>query len=128
LLVETQSVRHLVFLETLPVELRSGFEAVKLDPEWVWVYEHEGIKAVLICVPCHGVVHLLRISSTPDAPKTAVLTLLREARKECRERGFMGIIVFLESSTDTDMKLARIAQKFGLKGIPRIGFWCGGKL
>ena len=128
MLTATQLVRHLEAGELLPPELRSGFESARLDRDWVWVFDDGGIKAVLVVAPAHGVCHVMRVCATHDAPKTAILRLLREARLEARDRGYVGIIVFLEASTKADMKLARIAEKFGLKALPRIGFWCGGKL
>ena len=41
MLVATQAVRHLETGESLPAGI-SGMEHLKLDLEWVWVYENEG--------------------------------------------------------------------------------------
>jgi hypothetical protein len=121
-------VRHLESGETLPVELGSGMELLKLDKDWVWLYEDDGIKAGLIAAPAHGIVHLLRIFAVPNAPRWAILLLLREAKREVKARGYTGVIVFLEVGRDTDTKLAKIAGKFGLVGVNRLGFWCAGSL
>lgn len=121
-------MRNLEVGETLPKSLYSGFETLKLEPRWVWVYDDEGIKACLIAAPCHGIVHVLRVCSTPEAPKTAVLMLLRQGIRDVKARGYTGVMVFLEASTEDDMKLSRIAGKFGMVGIKRLGFWCAGKL
>ena len=126
--IATQCVRHLESGESLPPELRSGLEAFKLDGDWVWCYEDGGIKACLVMAPCHGFVHVLRLCAAPDAPPMAVAILLKAARKEVRERGFKAVAVFLEASTKTDIKLARVAEKFEMVGIPRLGFWCAGRL
>lgn len=124
-----QCVRVLRAHEELPKELDVGFEHERIEPEWVWVYEQDGnIKGCLWASPCHGIVHLLGIRALPDVGKGWLYTLFKRAIADVKERGYSGVMVFLEVGRPIDLKLARLAERFGLKAINRVGFWCAGRL
>lgn len=122
-------VRTLQVGEALPTELDVGFEHAHLEPRWVWVYEDEGrIVGCVVAAPCHGIVHLLVVRATAEAPKDWLLITLRQAIVDVKERGYTGVMVFIEVGRPIDLKLAKLAERFGLKAINRIGFWCAGRL
>jgi hypothetical protein len=99
--------------ETLPDELKTGFEVGNM-PEWIWVAEREGkLVAMLIAAPAHIVAILLRILSTPDAELTDVRALLANAVRDMRERGFKGYVTWLNPERSNEAALLSIIQHTG---------------
>lgn len=98
--------------ESIPEELMDGLEAYRIDPDWQWVVEYDGyiVAQVLGCY-AHGIVILLRMSATKDAPKIWAVVALRQVLKDCRERGCIGFMTMLEDSKPLEVKLMRIVQK-----------------
>jgi len=131
-------VRNLRASDTLPLDaLRRdgqpfGFESLPLDPSWVWVGIRDAtICCVLVTTPAHGLLFLLRMSATPEAPAVATMLLLRRAFSDARRRGLLGYVTFLSDSTAVEAKLMRIVQRSQNNGsgglLPASGVWAYGR-
>lgn len=91
-----------------------GFELLNLDLSYVYVaLQHEKVVGVLITSPMHGVLLLLRFVIVDAAPCSTAYYLLKGALKDALGKGFTALITLLEIERDTEMRLAKLVQRFG---------------
>ena len=106
--------RTLTPTEPLPTHLDDSlllFPAVYRD--WVWVAESDGLViGLIVAIPCHGVVMILRAHMADGAPRTALLALLRRFFADVRARGY-GYFMSWFGEADAERVLARIAERLG---------------
>src|SRR5438132_1622099 len=87
---------------------------LQLDPAWVWVAEGEGRPvAVLAASSAHGMFVLWRLVAAEDAPKNAVLCVLKHAFQDARE---MGLGLFVTMLTGDEQRATKFARILGRKG------------
>ena len=121
------TIRHPDFLEQLPEEMNAGLEYYTIDREWQWVAEYEGhIVGQVLAAPMHGVLMLLRITATPDAPSFWAVVALRKVLREANRRGLTGYTCFLDDRQPQEVKLMRIVEQHGGGFIPACGVWAAG--
>ena len=89
--------------DILPVPL----EFQSFDPEWVWIMGN----AILMAAGAHDLVILLRLIRFGEMPPTWVHRLLRHAFLECKQRGYLRFMVFLNDSTE-EQQLREIAHRY----------------
>ncbi len=114
----TYSIRHLYPDEPIP-QFGHDFPSSPLQqPEWVWIAEKlDQPIAILITSPMQGVVMLLRIYVTNNAPKSTLLSLFRKSLADMQSRGYTQYAVFLDRDQAQCKKLLKIATKAGAKVI-----------
>jgi hypothetical protein len=88
--------------DILPVPL----ELQKFDPEWCWIYHN----AILIAAGAHDLVIVLRLIRFGEMPPLWIHRLLRHVFLECKERGFLRFLIFLNDDPD-EQKLREIAHR-----------------
>jgi hypothetical protein len=124
-MIGTIDVRH-PYVGEVPEELMAGFEAFKIDQEWQWVLVHEGkVKAQLLGANAHGVLIILRLTATKDAPHGWAVKMFRAVMRECKENGVIGFTTFLDDRQKPEVKLMKIVQRFGYL-LPASGAWAAG--
>lgn len=123
----TVRVRHPEVGEILPGEYR---QYPAPDPDWVWMCEGEqGIAGYLMASPCHGMVMMVRAIKVTGRPANWLLSCIRQARRECAERGYEGWFMPLAVTNDTDQSIFRIARRFASVELePRVMVTIGGKI
>lgn len=102
--------------DSLPPELLAEFALIEgtLDPEWIWVLEtSEGVVAACIGCPMHGILMLLRIAATENAPPLWPRTLLPALLDDAKARGLRGVFTFLDLTRKEERRLARILARSG---------------
>lgn len=120
-------IRNFMKGEELPDALAAGFEKGN-QPEWIWVAQRDGkITAILIAAPAHIVAILLRLASTDDAEPMDVRTLLVNAIKDIKERGFEGYVTWLNPEGGMEKKLHDIIMAGGGVQLPQPMFFCLGR-
>ena len=128
-MIGSLSIRHPYDLGEIPAELIVGFEVMPLDPQWVWVIEHENrIVALVITHNMNGILLLLRMNATSSAPREWAVVALRQVLTEAKERGLMGFLTLLQDSKPQEVKLMRIAQRNGAVLLPFSGALAFGSL
>ena len=122
-MTQTLVVRLRDPLDLVPEKLMEGnLEALKLDYNWQWVVEHEGeIVAQVLCSPCHGLIHILRISSMPEAPHGWAVVALRRVLSDAKARGMIGFMTLLADKQPAEVKLMKIIQRQGGQLVPFYG-------
>lgn len=121
------TVRHLTPEERL-LDFGHGYPDTPLtQKEWIWIAEvHETPVAVIIAAPTQGIVQVLRIYATKEAPKTVFVGLLRKFLADIRSRGYAKFLVFLSSERDEERRIARIITKAGgSKFLDKVDGYCG---
>lgn len=118
-------VRNLRPGEGIPTGIPgTGFEALELDPEWVWVLENRGRRvAILFTANAHGLLILLRIGATQNAPKTWPMILFPQVFATAKARGCKGYYTFLDDRQGAEVKLMRIVLRNGGRLLPATGAW-----
>jgi len=122
------TIRHPYPYDSLTGIAWEGMEHLA-NPDWVWVQvdDYGRVVAGLAVAPAHGLVIVLRLWATPDASYMAIRKLLRAAATELRERDIRGWMVMLEASRISELKLSRLALRFGGKAQGFVGFiYAGG--
>jgi hypothetical protein len=113
----------------VPAELMTGFEAWKIDLEWQWVVVHnDRIVAQILCSNMHGMLYMLRLTSTRDAPFGWALKLFRQVLRDARDRGLIGYLVLLQDSTREMRRLMTIIQRHNGYLEPVTGVLAAGRL
>jgi hypothetical protein len=106
-------VRNLKLGETLPDELKTGYERGQCDPKWIWVCEHEGTPiGILITAPAHIAVILVVIKMAEGCAAQGVGVLLTEAFKEMSKRGYRGYMVWF-GENQVESQLLRMVESTG---------------
>lgn len=124
----TIEVRH-PYVGEVPAELIQGFEAYKIDPEWQWVVVYEGhVVAQLLATNAHGLLHILRITSLPVAPRGWAVALFRRVLDDCLKLKMIGYLTFLGDATRAERRLMRIVSRQGGYLVPVSGVWAAGRL
>jgi hypothetical protein len=110
-------------------ELDTGMEGYpNIDPDWVWVaWENEKVVASLFAAPAHGVALLLRLNSRAANPMT-LRKLLGVALQSLKERGYNMFFSFLSATEAKELKLARVAQRYGCQLLPFSGYIVCGRI
>lgn len=118
-------VRNLRPGETIPAGITgTGFEALELDPDWVWVVEHRSRRvAILFTANAHGLLILLRIGATRNAPRTWPMILFPQVFATAKARGCKGYYTFLDDRQEAEVKLMRIVLRSGGQLLPASGAW-----
>jgi hypothetical protein len=105
-------VRTLNDNEPMPQHLGTGFEAMPIDRQWVWVAENDGkIVGILLAGACHGMVYLMRVCAEKGCSQMVVRALIEKTRADCAARGFKGYFFHLDPTTD--QRLLRTCRKYG---------------
>jgi hypothetical protein len=116
-MIETASIyaRHLSPWESLSSELSRGLERLgELDFHWTWVAsDGSRILGVLVAAPVHGIALVLKLNMALEAPKTAIIPLLRLFLRDMKERGVKGYLTWFDPSREAEKKFIRIAQRAG---------------
>lgn len=109
--------------DAIPTHLGESFlNMPRLDRDWIWLAEHDDhIVGCIIAAPCHGLALILRVKMSDDAPRTALLALLRKFFDDVRARGFIGYLSWFDESSDSESTLRTIAEKLGGLVIERPG-------
>lgn len=110
-------------------ELDTGMENYpNLDYDWIWVAEERGrIVASLFAAPAHGIALLLRLNSKAENPMTT-RTLLHQALRDIKGKGYSMFFSFLDATKVNELKLARVAQRYGCQLIPFSGYIACGRI
>lgn len=100
-----------------------------LQRDWIWVAK-VGWKpvALLIAAPTQGLVTLMRIYATKEAPKSVFVGLLRKCLVDVRGRGYTQFLVSLELERKAEAKLASILRKAGAKELGKFTYFLGDTL
>ena len=109
-------VRLLRTGERLPDKFRPDpvIDVLQLDPEWVWVAERDGqVIGFIVAADCHKVVHVLRATIDPAAPRASLLIMLRQFFADCRTRGAIGFFSYFNMDRADERQLARIVSRIG---------------
>lgn len=111
----------------------TGFEKLAVDPDWAWIAERDGQRlAVLLVAACHGAAMPLRLVAEPSAGPGCLRAIVRQATKECRDRGLKGFFLCFDPAAKCGPKLARLAARIAAgRSIvlePRAVGWIGGPL
>jgi len=107
------NVRNLIPGETLPQELRTGYEATT-TPEWIFIVEREGKPVgILITAPAHIVIILLRIVMAPEAQWSDARALILVAFRESKKRGYKGYTTWLDPTKEPENAFIRIIRAIG---------------
>lgn len=118
------SSRLLAPLERLPSTLSEPTtEKLRLDHNWVWVAEHNGVVVgFLIACECHGLALVLRIRMEREAPNYALNTLVRRFAGDVLDRGCFGWMSFFEMQSDIDKRLLLLARSMNgaIMGRPMV--------
>lgn len=120
-------VRTLRKGEQLPEGLRTGYEGVKCDPDWIFLVERDGKPvSVLVAAPVHIVVLLVRLVSSPQAGVNDVRSLLLYFVQCVKERGYSGYITYLGLHLQQERTLAEIIKATGGTQIEEPQYLCLG--
>jgi len=105
-------------------------DKVHVNPSWLWLLCDDvgTVKMALLAAPVHGLVFIVRLWSAEDAPKFLLRRLLRSFASECLDRGFKAGMTFLSVDQPKEVKLAKLALRYGATGIGFTGFCYGGGL
>lgn len=90
--------------------------------EWIWVAFREKDNkpiALIAAAPLHGIVLLVRIYATDEAPKSIGVGILRKLLADSRDRGYTRYAVHLDLSLDNEARLARIVKRAGGEEISK---------
>lgn len=126
-MISTLQIRNRYSGEVIPEELMSQLEAMTVDPEWQWIAEYDGkIVGQILAVNAHGMLLVLRITATKEAPKYWTVIGLRKVLRDARERGCIGYLCFLDDRQPQEVKMMRMIQKQGGVLLPVCGVWAAG--
>jgi hypothetical protein len=126
-MISTLEIRNRYPGEVIPTELMENLGVMQIDPEWQWLAEYEGkIVGQILGVNAHGILMLLRITSTKDAPKSWAVLGLRKVLRDARERGLIGYLCFLDDREKQEVKLMGLVQRSGGVLLPAYGCWAAG--
>lgn len=107
-------VRNLIPGETLPEELRTGYELGKCDPNWIWVVERNGeAVALLVAAPAHVIAILIRVVNTKKCRGTDIRALILGAFRDIKERGYNGYTVWLDPTKEPENRFIAIIRAIG---------------
>lgn len=109
------TVRTLRKGEPMPEHIGEPFlKIASIDPDWIWVAEYEGeVIGIIIAAYCHGFALVLRVKMEPDAPRPALLILLRRFFSDLRKRGLVGYVSWFEDKSYDEQTLRRISESLG---------------
>lgn len=108
----TITVRTLREGEPMPQHLGTGFEAMQVNPEWVWIAESDRqIVGILLAGACHGLIYVMRICTQKGCSPMVIRKLMEKTRQDSAARGFRGYFFHLDPTTDH--KLLRACRKLG---------------
>lgn len=121
----TWTVRNLRRKEGIPAcFVGTGFEPAVIQPEWVWLAEYRGKPvAILFAANAHGLLLLLRILATPDAPVNWPMIIFRQVFAEAKARGCIGYYTFLDDSQPAEVKFMRLVIRTNGGLLPASGAW-----
>jgi hypothetical protein len=126
-MIATLQIRNRYPGEVIPSELMENLGSMTVDPEWQWLAEYDGkIVGQILGVNAHGILMLIRITATPEAPKYWPVLGLRKVLADARERGCIGYLCFLDDRQPQEVKMMRMIQKQGGILLPVIGVWAAG--
>lgn len=107
-------VRTLKPGEPFPQHLDTGFEQMPVMNDFIWVAEKNGkIVGILMAAPCHGIVFLVRLRTTKDAPAMTVALLFRRCVRDWKARGFKGYFTYVDPSRELERRFIPICRKLG---------------
>lgn len=107
-------VRNLRHGEDVPDDLFIGFVDEFLTNDLVWVLDHnDRIVAICVAMSAHGWLMILRIAATTDAPKTAILRLMRGVFGEAKRRGINFFMTMLDRDTKEGRSLRKVIMSRG---------------
>lgn len=104
-------VRHLKPGERLEGHLDVPFP--QPNPDWVWVACDPEPQAVLYGCDMQGIAQLVALRSLPGAPNTVVVTLFCEVMRDLKQRGYKGMMTFLDSAAPAEIKMGRMIKRLG---------------
>jgi hypothetical protein len=105
------------------------FLLADLDPDWVWIAEHNGaVVGTVVACGCHGIALILRVRMSENAPRTALLILLRRFFADLRERKCNGYMVWFDPTNESEKVLQVIAEKLGGIVVDRPGIGVASRL
>ena len=101
--------------EKLPEGMVHGIEWLgQLNEQWVWVAIEQGqIVGVLLAAPVHGIALIMKLNMSPQAPKTALVPLLRRFLADAKRRHLKGYITWFDEKQYAERKLLKIAERAG---------------
>ena len=110
-------------------DLNTGMEAYPhVDPDWVWLFQRrDKVVASLFAAPVHGAVFLLRLNAKPGNG-SAIKELLQVAFTSMKKRGYSVFFVFFDATRKEELKLARIAERYGCQLLPYSGYLAIGRI
>lgn len=114
-------IRNLRPNEVLPTfTAQTGFERLKVLPEWVWVAEDHGrVVAALFACNGHGMLILLRIVTTLYSPPGCLVPLLRQTFRDAKTRGLLGFVAQFDQEKPQEQRLLKIAVQAGAQFMPQ---------
>jgi hypothetical protein len=71
----------------------------------------EGVCAVLIAAPCHGIALLMKLNAATTAPKSALVPLFRQFLRELKERHMVGYLCWFDQKREAERKLLSIVRR-----------------
>jgi hypothetical protein len=107
------NVRNLRTNESMPDGIETGFEKLRVMPEWCWIAEHEGEPmGVLMGAPCHGIVYLVRLCVKHGIKNNTVpVALFRAFMRDCKERGFLAYFTHLDPTRDVERRMIGLCRQ-----------------
>jgi hypothetical protein len=111
------NIRNLQPGEAIPPGLDTGFEKLRMMPDWVWIAENYGVPiGALIGAPCHQLAHLVRLCVRDDQHKTIVSgLLLRAFLRDVQKRGYLVYFAWLDPTNEIERRLVGLIRKSGGK-------------
>lgn len=122
-------IRTMFAWESLPATLRTGFENLPIDRNWIWVASVNGaIKGAIVAAPAHGMVVMLRIAVDPKASlanRSLLRNLLKNFLADVSSRGYKGYLVCLDTDRKEEQALSRIVKRAGGRQFGKGGVFAG---
>lgn len=124
------TIRHPRPEETLPPELVDAYDLLYgTDCDWIWLAEYEDkVVGRILTHNMNGILLILRMNATTDAPKSWAVVTLRYLLREAGDRGMLGFLTMLQDTKPQEVKLMRIVQRNGGVLLPFSGALAFGKL
>jgi len=120
-------IRNLRDGEDAPLD--TALLSLKIDPEWCWVAEYDDrVVGCVLAANAHGICILLRILAIPPCPPNLPMLLLRQVFRDARKRGCFMWASVLSDHAESEVKLARVAARYGAKLFPFNGVFVAGSL
>lgn len=87
--------------------------------DWFWVAIKDGkVVGYLVASPMFGMINFVRFRTLPEAPKAAMLMLLRECFSACRQRGYFAFVGVVNTDIEAERQIIGIARRNGAKQLP----------